>query len=131
VLIGVLILWNAWTILRETVDILLEATPGDIDMSSMVRDLLQVEGVRGVHDLHVWSLSRSLRMLSAHVVIDDIPISHASTLQRRLGRLMHERYDIGHATLQLECEGCAPDELYCDIGHAMHRHGHGHGEHCP
>jgi cobalt-zinc-cadmium efflux system protein len=122
VLIGLLILWNAWTILRETVDILLEATPGDIDMSLMVRDLLQVEGVRGVHDLHVWSISRSLRMLSAHVVIDDIPISHAATLQRRLGCLIHERYDIDHATLQLECEGCDPDVLYCGIAKAAHGH---------
>jgi len=122
-LIGLLILWNAWAILRETVDILLEATPEDIDMSLMVRDLLQVEGVRGVHDLHVWSISRSLRMLSAHVVIDDVPVSQAAALQRRLGWLMHERYDIDHSTLQLECEGCDPDALYCDIANAAPRPG--------
>jgi cobalt-zinc-cadmium efflux system protein len=120
-LIGLLILWNAWAILRETVDILLEATPEDIDMSLMVRDLLQVEGVRGVHDLHVWSISRSLRVLSAHVVIDDVPVSQAALLQRRLGRLVRERYAIDHSTLQLECEGCEPDALYCDITRAAPR----------
>ena len=122
-LIGLLILWNAWAILRETVDILLESTPEDIDMSLMVRDLLQVEGVRGVHDLHVWSISRSLRMLSAHVVIDDVPVSQAAALQRRLGCLLRERYDIDHSTLQLECEGCDPDVLYCDIAKAAPRPG--------
>lgn len=117
--IGLLILWNAWAILRETVGILLEATPDDIDMSLMVRDIMQVEGVRGVHDLHVWSISQSLRMLSAHVVIDDVPLSQAAVLQRRLSVLMHERYDIDHSTLQLECEGCEPDALYCAMaGHA-------------
>ncbi|MCG6538372.1 MAG: cation diffusion facilitator family transporter, partial [Syntrophales bacterium LBB04] len=57
IFIGVLILWNAWGILRETVDILLESTPRDIDMSKMVRDLMSVNGVRGVHDLHVWSIT--------------------------------------------------------------------------
>ena len=122
-LIGLLILWNAWAILRETIDILLEATPEDIDMSLMVRDLLQVGGVRGVHDLHVWSISRSLRMLSAHVVIDDMPLSQAAALQRRLAALMHERYGIDHSTLQLECEGCDPDVLYCDIAKAAARRG--------
>lgn len=124
VLIGLLILWNAWTILRETVEILLEATPYDIDMSLMVRDLLQVEGVRGVHDLHVWSISRNLRMLSAHVVIDDIPISEASLIQERLKDVMHRKYDIDHSTLQLECEGCEPDVLYCDMAKSAHECSH-------
>ena len=67
VLIGLLILWNAWGILRESLEILMESTPADIDMDKMVADLLTVEGVRGVHDLHVWSITRSLRTLSAHV----------------------------------------------------------------
>lgn len=117
VLIGLLILWNSWLIVRETVDILLESTPRDIEMSTMVRDLMQVEGVRGVHDLHVWSLSQKLRVLSAHVVVDDMPIAEAMVIQRRIGAIAAERYAIGHCTLQMECEGCDPDALYCDIGH--------------
>jgi len=122
VFIGMLILWNAWAILRETGAILLESTPDDIDMSLMVRDFLQVPGVRGVHDLHVWSISRSLRMLSAHVVIDDIPLSQAAVLQRHLRAIMHERHGIDHSTLQLECEGCESDDLYCDIARSIHGH---------
>jgi cobalt-zinc-cadmium efflux system protein len=122
VFIGLLILWNAWTILRETVTILLESTPEDIDMSQMVRDFLQVKGVLGVHDLHVWSISRSLRMLSAHVVIDDIPISQATHIQRHIRVVMHETYGVNHCTLQMECEGCDPDVLYCDISSGPQRH---------
>jgi len=123
VFIGVLILWNSWSILKETGAILLEATPDDIDMSLMVRDFLQVPGVLGVHDLHVWSISRSLRMLSAHVVVSDIPLSQVAVLQRRLKSIMHERHGIGHSTMQFECEACNPDDLYCDI--AGHCHGIG------
>jgi cobalt-zinc-cadmium efflux system protein len=124
-LIGLLILWNAWSILRETVDILLESTPADIDMSLVVRDLLQIEGVKGVHDLHVWSISRSLRILSAHIVVDDAPLSEVSALMQRIRHLMHERYGIDHCTWQLECEGCDPDRLYCDIAnHTPHSHHH-------
>jgi cobalt-zinc-cadmium efflux system protein len=126
VLIGLLILWNAWIILKETLDILLEATPRDIDMSVMVRDFLQVDGVRGVHDLHVWSITRSLRLLSAHVVTDDLPISEGAVIQNNLRHMLQHKYGVAHATLQLECAGCASDALYCDINHA---HGHCHHEH--
>lgn len=135
-LIGLLILGNAWLILRETLDILLESTPRDIEMSTMVRDLMRVEGVRGVHDLHVWSLSRSLRVLSAHILVDDMPISEAARIQRDIGEVIAHQYGIGHATLQLESQECGPDALYCDItqrnhGHSHHHgHGHGHGEGC-
>src|SRR3972149_2848037 len=75
VLIGVFILWNAWGILRQSIHILLESTPESIDLDSMVEILLKVDGVRGVHDLHVWSINESLRALSAHIVTDDISIS--------------------------------------------------------
>ena len=122
VLIGLLILWNAWAILGETMDILLESTPKDIDMSVMVRDFMQVEGVHGVHDLHVWSISRSLRLLSAHVVTDDLPISAAGAIQARLQDMLSHKYGVEHATLQLESERCSPDDLYCDIAQRRNHH---------
>jgi cobalt-zinc-cadmium efflux system protein len=84
-LIGLLILWNAWGILRETVHILLESTPLDIDPEKLVDDLLQVEGVRGVHDLHVWSISRSLRTLSAHILVGEISIRESAVIQAVTG----------------------------------------------
>ena len=113
-LIALLILWNAWNILGETLTILLESTPADIDMSKMVEDFLQVEGVLGVHDLHVWSLSRSLRMLSAHVQVLDIPISQASLIQAQIRDVIIKEYGIEHCTLQMECEGCDNGKLYCE-----------------
>jgi len=122
VLIGALILWNAWGILRQTIRILLESTPENIDMKNMVNDLLTVEGVRGVHDLHVWSINENLRVLSAHVMTEDIPVSAGITIQRGVNEILFHKYNIQHATLQLECEGCDPSMLYCDITEINHVH---------
>lgn len=113
VLIGALILWNAWTILRETLDILLENAPRDVDMSSLTTDLLAVGGVRGVHHIHVWSINRSLRALSAHILTDDISVGEGASVQRAINDLLCQKYNIGHATLQLECAECAPNEMPC------------------
>jgi cobalt-zinc-cadmium efflux system protein len=122
VLIGALIIWNAWGILRQTIHILLESTPENIDMKSMVTDLLAVDGVRGVHDLHVWSINENLRVLSAHVMTGDIPVSAGANIQRGVNEILFHKYNIQHATLQLECEGCDPSMLYCDITEINHTH---------
>jgi cobalt-zinc-cadmium efflux system protein len=115
VFIGLLILWNAWGILKETVEILLESTPRDIDTSQIIHDLMSVSGVRGVHDLHIWSITQGLRAFSAHILIEDIPISQGAVIQREINEVLSHRYSIGHATLQLECVGCDPDVLYCEM----------------
>ncbi len=120
IFIGVLILWNAWGILRESVSILMESTPRDVNMDTLQADIMTVEGVRGVHDLHVWSIAQSLRSLSAHIITDDIPISETATVQLAISELLSHKYGIGHATLQLECADCVTPELYCDIT-ANHR----------
>jgi cobalt-zinc-cadmium efflux system protein len=122
ILIGLLILWNAWGILRESVNILMEASPADVDVEAVVAAILQVEGVRGVHDLHLWSITRSLRTLSAHILTDDIPISEGTRIQAAVSELLDQVYGISHATLQLECEGCIPADLYCNISVTNHNH---------
>ena len=115
VLIGFLILWNAWGILRESLEILMESTPADIDIVALRDDMLAVAGVRGVHDLHVWSITHSLRTLSAHLITDDVLVSSGAKIQVAVGEMLARRFGITHATLQLECMDCAPVGLYCDI----------------
>jgi len=122
ILIGFLILWNAWGILHESINILMEATPTDVDVDAMLSDILHVEGVRGVHDLHIWSITRGLRTLSAHILTDDIPISAGSRIQTAISDTLYHNYGIAHATLQLECEGCIPPNLYCDITGSSQTH---------
>ena len=120
VLIGFLILYNAWGILKDAIDILLEATPRDVDVQAMVKDIAQVEGVLGVHDIHVWSLTQSLRTMSAHILTNDLHLSAGADIQHRINELLSHRYNIAHATLQLECVDCAPDSLYCDLKGHVH-----------
>ena len=120
VFIGLLILWNAWGIIRESVNILMEATPADVDTEAVVADILHVEGVRGVHDLHIWSITHGLRTLSAHILTDDIPISAGTKVQAAISEVLNQTYGIAHATLQLECEGCIPADLFCDIAVKNH-----------
>jgi cobalt-zinc-cadmium efflux system protein len=121
ILIGFLILYNAWGILRETVEILLESSPRDVDMRAMVREMLEIDGVLGVHDLHVWSLTKALRSMSAHILIEDVPVSTGARVQRDISALLEQRYQIAHATLQLECVDCDAEGMYCDINGVMHQ----------
>jgi len=115
VLIGFLIVYNAWGILRETVDILLESTPRDVDIKEMVHEITELDGVLGVHDLHVWSLTQNLRTMSAHILTEDISVSAGAQIQSRINELVYHHYNIAHATLQLECIDCDPNSLYCRI----------------
>src|SRR5258708_6240497 len=74
--IAALVAKSAWNLLGETVDILMEATPKDLNVAQLVRDVVKLPGIHDVHDLHIWSLAGGMRMLSAHVQIaDDRPLS--------------------------------------------------------
>ncbi|MFO7585989.1 MAG: cation diffusion facilitator family transporter [Anaerolineales bacterium] len=116
VLISVFILWNAWLILRQAVSILIESTPKDIHVNTLLTDLQTIPGVQDVHDLHIWAITENMRMLSAHIVTADQPISAGVALQRDIRAMLAERYRIQHATLQLECAQCNQDGLYCALG---------------
>lgn len=114
VLIGLFILYNAWGIVRESINILMEGMPVDIDVDKMLVDMQSVQGVFGVHDLHIWSINQAMRSLSAHIVTKDIHISVGGDIQSELCRMLEKKYNIAHATLQLECAGCNPTCQYSE-----------------
>lgn len=126
VLIGALILRTAWSILQEAVNILLEGTPQDLDMPVLVRDLQAVTGVRGVHDLHAWSITQNLRALSAHIVTGEVSPGTHVQIRRAVNEVLSHNYNITHVTLQLEGEGCDPAGLYCDMANAAPQRQHSH-----
>jgi cobalt-zinc-cadmium efflux system protein len=106
-LIAVLVLASSWRLIKEPVDVLMEAAPADMDVEGLGDALCRVEGVRSVHDLHVWAVTSGFDALSAHVVVArGVDRDLAS---RRLSVLLQERYGIEHTTLQMEEE--AGDEL--------------------
>jgi cobalt-zinc-cadmium efflux system protein len=114
--IAALIAWGAWSILRETVDILMESTPRDLNVAQMVRDMVKQPGVQDVHDLHVWTLAGGLACLSAHIQVDDGLLSARDRVVADITRMLQSHYRISHTTLQLECTGCESQHLYCAMG---------------
>jgi cobalt-zinc-cadmium efflux system protein len=118
--IAILIAVGAWRILRETTDILMEAVPRGLSMPNLVKDMKTVEGVQDVHDLHVWSITSNMYALSCHALISDLPTSDSSAILKSLNTMLSEKYHIGHATIQFECDPhqgtyCAVNGLYCHL----------------
>lgn len=131
--LAALIAVGAWSILRETVDVLMEATPRDLNIAQLVRDVLRVPEVEDVHDLHVWSIAGGMLVLSAHVQVQsDCHLSACDTLQGQLNGILRRNYQIGHTTLQFESAACNPSPLYCalngDGGHSHQHHTHAIGD---
>jgi cobalt-zinc-cadmium efflux system protein len=129
--IALLIAWGAWGVLRETIAILMESTPRNVDVTNLLRDLGKIPGVSGVHDLHVWSIAGGMHALSAHVQVVDRPLSACDTLREKINTLLAKDYHIGHTTLQFECRTCdlcAGSNLYCQFepDASMHSHVHIH-----
>jgi cobalt-zinc-cadmium efflux system protein len=100
VVIGLLILPRTWHLLRDAVDVLLEATPKDVDLDTIRKHILEMEGVADVHDLHAWTITSGMNVVSAHVVIPDG--AEPSEILDRLGTCLSGDFDIEHSTFQLE-----------------------------
>ena len=103
ILIGVLILASAWSILRDSTEILLESTPRGIDAEALGRRLVAAPGVVEVHDLHVWTITSGFPALSAHVLVRPGEDCHGR--RRELERLLHDEFGIEHTTLQVDHAG--------------------------
>ena len=115
--IGVLLAVQAWKLLRATSDILLESTPAGINMNEVTATIASLVGVEQVHDLHVWSLSSEVRALSAHIVLDGHPtLEEAQLVGTAVKQAIGAKFGISHATIELECETCAPTGDWCNIG---------------
>jgi cobalt-zinc-cadmium efflux system protein len=99
-LIGVLILPRTWRLLREAVDVLLEAAPKEVDLDEVRRHLLETRGVTDVHDLHAWTITSGLPVLSVHVVLERD--ADAGRVLDGLGDCLAGHFDIEHSTFQLE-----------------------------
>ncbi len=114
-LIGVLIIWTAWDIIKESLNILLEGLPRGLELQSVISAMRGVEGVLDVHDLHIWSLGSNTPALSCHVLIEDLPPSASERTLRRINDVLCARFHISHTTVQFEHVSCAVSESGCVI----------------
>lgn len=106
-LIGVVILFGAFHILRESVDILLEATPHHIDPAEITKTLQAIPDVRGVHHLHVWSITSGMPALSVHLIVNDDWFKDAGKNLVEAKQILKRGFEIDHTTIQVESESYA------------------------
>jgi cobalt-zinc-cadmium efflux system protein len=127
-LIGGFILWTSWDVLAEAVNVLLEAAPRHLHMEALVRALRAVPGVLDVHDLHVWTVAPGISACSCHVLVAEQTVRDGQQVLRAVASMLHRDFGVAHTTVQVEVEGCDPNDLYCtlprgDQSHAGHDHG--------
>ena len=111
--IGLLILWSSWRLLRESVEVLLEATPAQIDAREVQQAVAGVTGVVGVHDLHVWTVTSGLVAMSAHVEVTGARDWH--DVLDDLSNLLRDRFGIVHVTLQPETRQVGSGTTECSL----------------
>ena len=99
-LIAALITVNAWNLVKQSVNILLEGTPGHLQIPEVIDAMRKIPGVREVHDVHLWTITTGLDAMSGHVMVDDL--HHSVEILAQLNALLSDRYDITHTTFQLE-----------------------------
>ncbi|MDD5288544.1 MAG: cation diffusion facilitator family transporter [Dehalococcoidales bacterium] len=117
IVIGIIILWGAVNLVRESVDILLETTPKHIQMDKVTEAIKKVPGVEELHDVHIWTITSGIYALSTHILIDDCLLSHTSEIIAGINRELAQKFNITHTTFQLESEKCATcaEGLVCQI----------------
>jgi cobalt-zinc-cadmium efflux system protein len=122
---------EAVVIVRKTMNVLMEGTPESVEFTEVDQAMLAVPGIRGVHDLHIWSISSSDLALSAHVVVADAALSELGAVMTGLKDMLARHFGVGHVTIELENEGgqCAgsscelvPTVLKKNDGRAGHHH---------
>ena len=115
VLISLIIIFGAWRLIMESVNVLLEGTPAHISLAAVEQTIMETAGVGGVHDLHVWTISSGIEALSAHISHDET-IAH-SELLALVREKLHDRFGLDHLTIQMETMDLEAEAVYiCETG---------------
>jgi cobalt-zinc-cadmium efflux system protein len=124
--IAALILFSSWGILTESGTILLEGTPVGTDMPALIDVIRGVAGVLDVHDLHVWMVGPGVIACSCHIVVAEQSVREGQHVLREVVRSVERRFHITHTTVQVEVEGCDPNDVYCGAGRVTEHSEHAH-----
>ena len=128
VLIGMLILWSSWGILKESVNVLLEGIPAGMSMKEVEQSIGRVHGVLAVHDLHVWTVGSGVICCSCNIMVAEQSVRSGEQVLRKVNEELRHHFGIGHTTIQVEVEGCAKDDMYCTMQalQSLHKADHHH-----
>jgi len=106
VIIGIFILFSSLRLIRESANILMEAVPAGVDLNKLTKDMAKINGVKEVHDLHVWCISSDVYALSSHILIDTKDAKSMNKIISQINEMLESKYKITHTTIQSECECC-------------------------
>lgn len=109
ILICIVILVWSYQLITESVDILLEATPKDVDLENVVKSISELNEIEGVHDVHIWTITSGMYAMSAHVYIKDLMVSETQRIMANINTLVNEKFSIGHTVIQFESDVCGDD----------------------
>jgi len=104
--ICLVILRGAFLLVKDAVNILLEAVPQDVDMEEVQKTIKTIPGIKDLHHLHIWTITSGILALSAHVLVGDIQMSRTGQILQEINQLMVKKFRIPHTTIQFECENC-------------------------
>ena len=107
ILICIVILVWSYQLITESVDILLEATPKDVDLENVVKSINELDEIEGVHDVHIWTITSGMYAMSAHVYIKDLMVSETHRIRANINTLVNEKFSIGHTVIQFESNVCS------------------------
>jgi cobalt-zinc-cadmium efflux system protein len=105
--IGAVIVWGTWGLLRESINLSMDAVPAGIDPEAVENYLANLAGVGAVHDLHIWAMSTTEVALTVHLVMEEQPRN--DLFLHEVSDVLRDRFGIGHATMQVECGNCDRD----------------------
>jgi len=115
IIIGLLILRGAGGLVWESVNILLEAVPKNLDVSRINDAVRKIKGVRDIHDVHLWAITSGMYAMSCHLLIEDQKVSNCTQIVEEVNKTLSQKFGISHSTVQLECEECENSPV-CHIG---------------
>jgi len=105
-LIGIMILWSSYMVIKESVFIFMEAVPSGIDFDEVMDAIYNIPRIKDVHDLHIWSLSSHEIALSCHICLEEKDFQQGPEIIDQINEILRDKFHIGHGTIQLEKEGC-------------------------
>ena len=106
ILISLVIMYGAWSLVKESVNILLESVPAHINIDKVASEIAKIDGVQEAYHIHLWTITSGVYAMSAHVLIDDQLVSRSKELIEDIQSMLSQKFNVYHSTIQLECEKC-------------------------
>ncbi len=98
---------------KESVNVLLESVPEGMEMETVERTIDAVAGVLAVHDLHVWAVGSGMICCICHITVEEQSVRSGENVLRAVAEELERKFEITHSTIQVEVEGCEPNDMYC------------------